>query len=186
MKNEIRKANKERRAKMSREEVARKSFDASKLFLSSPIYKNAIQIMLYMPLGNETDTLEIINAAFNDKKTVVLPVTDKANGEITAYEVCKETAFEKGAFSILEPQNAKKADMSKTDVVLVPGIAFSKSGARVGFGKGCYDKLLALSNAVKVGFCYDFQLCYGIKPEWHDVKMDYIVTENEIIECKCE
>lgn len=183
MKNEIRKANKERRAQMSREEVAEKSFAAAQLFLSSQLYKNARQIMLYMPLGNETDTSAIITAAFNDKKAVVLPVTDKASGEITAYEVWKDTAFEKGAFSILEPQNAKKADISKTDVILVPGIAFAKNGTRVGFGKGCYDRFLAKVDAVKAGFCYDFQLCDFVETERHDVKMDYIVTENELIEC---
>lgn len=183
MKNEIRKTNKERRAAMNREEALSKSLSAAQLFLSTQLYKNARQIMLYMPLGNETDTKAIINAAFNDKKMVVLPVTDKATGEITAYEVRKETAFEKGAFSILEPQNTKQADMSKTDVVIVPGIAFSKSGARVGFGKGCYDRLLAHVCAVKVGFCYDFQLCDFVETEEHDIKMDYIVTENEIVEC---
>ncbi len=184
MKNEIRKTNKERRAKMSREEVAEKSFAAARLFLESRIYKNARQIMLYMPLGNESDTSLILNAAFDDKKTVLLPVTDAKSGEITAYEVCKDTVFEKGAFSIQEPQSAKKADMSKTDVVIVPGIAFSKSGARVGFGKGCYDRLLAHTDVVKVGFCYDFQVFEGIIPEEHDVRMDFLVTEKGLFKCE--
>ena len=188
MKNEIRKTNKERRAAMNREEALSKSLSAAQLFLSTQLYKNARQIMLYMPLGNETDTKAIINAALKDKKTVLLPVTNQANGEITPYETCETTSFEKGAFSILEPQNAKKADISKIDVVVVPGIAFSKNGARVGFGKGCYDRLLALTNATKVGFCYAFQLCDFVETEEHDIKMDYIVTENEIIKCNgsCE
>ena len=184
MKDEIRKTNKERRAQMSREEVTEKSLAAARLFLNSQIYKKARQIMLYMPLGNETDTGTIIDAAFIDGKTVVFPVADEKSGEITPHIASWDTAFIKGTFSVKEPVNAKKADMSKMDVVLVPGIAFDKTGARIGFGKGCYDRLLQNSAAVKVGYCYDFQIFEGITPEKHDVRMDFLVTEKDLFKCE--
>ena len=63
----------------------------------------------------------------------------------------------------------------------MPGIAFDKHGARVGFGKGCYDKFLAKTQAVKVGFCYDFQLCDEIETDKHDILMDYLVSEKGIL-----
>ena len=77
MKDEIRKTYKQRRAWRSREEVTEKSLAAAEFFLNSPIYKNARQIMLYMPIGNEMDTRAIIDAAFTDGKTVAFPVTDE-------------------------------------------------------------------------------------------------------------
>lgn len=183
MKNEIRKLNKIKRAAMDVGEVAQKSQSAAKLFLSSPLYENAKHIMLYKSLGNETDTNDIIMSAFRDGKKVAFPVTDPASGEITPCFATDETEFEKGAFLVSEPVNAEIADAEEIELILVPGIAFDKKGARIGFGKGCYDRLLQNSCATKVGFCYDFQVCGEILSEQHDVTMDYIVTETQIISC---
>lgn len=181
MKNQIREQNKIKRRAMSETEVAEKSNAVAKAFLQSELYKNAQQIMAYFPLGNETDTREIISAVFSDGKRLVLPVTDPKTGEITPCICEKDTKLIKGAFSVTEPQTKLPADMSKTDVVLVPGIAFDLSGNRVGFGKGCYDRLLKDTAAVKVGLCYDYQICPEIPADEHDVKMDFLITENGLI-----
>ncbi len=177
MKNQIRKEMKSIRAAMSKAEVLQKSKAAAECFIKSEIYKKAETIMLYMPLGNETDTSEIIRAAFADRKRIVLPVTDGETGIITPFFYDKDTVLEKGGFSVTEPKNARLAEKSDIDVVIVPGIAFDESGARVGFGKGCYDMFLAGMTAVKVGYCYEFQLCEKISADEHDIKMDCIVTE---------
>lgn len=184
MKNEIRQINKQKRASMNEEDVKKKSSDAAKLFLSSPQYKNSKCIMLYMPLGNETDTKDILQSALSDNKKIVYPVTDAERGVITPYEVSETTEFEKGAFSVLVPKNAEKADVKKIDVVIVPGIAFDKNGNRVGFGKGCYDKFLRNLRVIKIGYCYEYQICHKINRDEFDVLMDYIITEKEMIDCK--
>ena len=184
MKTKIRLKIKKIRAEMSHREVAEKSKSAAQLFLSSDFYKNAAQIMLYTQLGNETDTTDIISCAFADKKTLVFPITEVHSGIITPYYADEKTVFKKGNFSVSEPVGTQVADMTKTDVILVPGIAFDKTGGRIGFGKGCYDRLLKNSAAVKIGYCYGFQLVDSIPCEPHDVKMDFIITENGIINCK--
>lgn len=171
------------RSAMTKEEVVQKSNAAANLFLESEFYKNSKQLMLYMPLGNETDTTLVMEAAFRDGKRVVLPVTDAQSGEITPAFALPDSKYSKGAFSVMEPMGTKIADMTKTDVILVPGIAFDQAGNRVGFGKGCYDKLLNQSSAVFIGFCYEFQICDIIPAEAHDIKMNYIITENRIISC---
>ena len=180
MKNQIREQNKSKRRAMSKDEAREKSKAAARAFTECEIYKNAKQIMVYLPLGNETDTRDVVLAAFRDGKSLVLPVTDTKTGIITPCIYEKDTELIKGEFSVSEPESIVPADMSKTDVVLVPGIAFDKSGNRVGFGKGCYDRLLKDTTAVKVGFCYDFQICDEIPACDHDVKMDFLVTENGI------
>ena len=184
MKDEIRKVNKQTRREMSKSEVCEKSRLAAEHFLKSNIYKNSECIMLYMPIGNETDTKEIMNAAFSDKKRVALPKTDAESGKIIAVFAENNAVFEKGAFSVPEPTEWTEADVSAIDAVVVPGIAFDKDGARVGFGKGCYDGFLKGITAVKIGFCYDFQLCPEIPCEKHDVRMDFIVSESGIIDCR--
>ncbi len=183
MKNELRNIYKAKRREMSAEEVNVKSKKACELFLESDFYKKAKVLMLYMPLGNETDTTHIIKKAFYDGKRLAFPVTNAVSGEITPCYATEKSEFSKGAFSVNEPCIKDAARVEDIDVVLVPGIAFDKNGGRIGFGKGCYDRLLVKTNAVKIGFCYDFQLCDEIPAQEHDVKMDCIITENGVFEC---
>lgn len=184
MKEEIRKINKTRRGEMSREEVNKKSKAAADAFLASELYKNAFEIMVYIPLGNETDTSYIIDKIHDDGKKCIVPITNKETGEITPYYLKKNAELKKGAFSIYEPVGARKADKKELDIIIVPGIAFDKCGARVGFGKGCYDRFLKDVKVVKLGYCYDFQLSDEIPSKSHDIKMDFLVTESGLIECE--
>ncbi len=181
---EVRKSIKAQRKEMSAAQVKEKSQKISKLFLDSSIYQAAKQLMIYMPLGNEVDTEVIVQSAFTDGKQLLFPVTDAESGELTPYYADENTEFKKGAFSVNEPQSERKADIKKIDVVVVPGIAFDRKGNRVGFGKGCYDKFLSKTDAVRVGICYDFQLCEAIETNENDVKMDFLITENELIMLK--
>ena len=182
-KNNLRNTYKQKRKEMSVQDAKIKSLSAANTFLNSDIYKNAKQIMLYMPLGNETDTSLIMSGAFADGKRVILPVTEEKSGIITPVYATSTTEFAKGAFLVSEPQNADTADVSQIDVIVVPGIAFDAGGGRLGFGKGCYDMLLQNTSAVKVGYCYDSQVCSKIPAALHDIKMDYIVTEKRFIKC---
>ncbi len=181
LKNEIRNTYKQKRKQMSTREVKQKSTAAANLFLQSDIYKNAKQLMLYMPLGNETDTSLIKRCAFDDGKKLIFPVTDGKSGIITPVYATSETEFIKGSFSVNEPKNCNIADVAQIDVIVVPGIAFDKTGARIGFGKGCYDMFLKNATSVKVGYCYDWQICHKLASEMHDAKMDYIVSNRGII-----
>jgi len=70
------------------------------------------------------------------------------------------------------------------DLIVLPGLAFSRTGDRLGRGKGFYDKYLSNYRGVKIGVCFSDQLEDEIPTESHDIVLDYIVTENEIINCK--
>ncbi len=183
MKNEIRSVYKLKRLELAHNEAHNKSIAAEKVFLNSDIYKNCSELMIYMPIKNEVDTSEIIKAAFSEGKRVIFPVTDGKTGVITPCYAQKDTKFTPGAFSVPEPSGSIHADVDAIDVILVPGIAFDRKGARLGFGKGCYDRLLKNTNAIKVGFCYDFQICSDIPEDESDIPMDYIVSESGMIKC---
>ena len=182
-KTKIRKENKILRSKLTKDEVREKSERASKIFLQSDIYKKSRELMLYMPLGNESDTKAIIEKAFFDGKKVIFPVTDEKSGIITPYYSKEDTEFSKGGFSVFEPLGCEIANEKNIDVIIVPGIAFSKNGARIGFGKGCYDKLLKNTDAIKIGYCYSFQLYEEIPTDTYDIPMDYIISEDGMIKC---
>lgn len=168
---------------MGRVEAVGKSQLIAKLFLESNIYKNCGQLMSYMSLGNEVDVTEISKQACQDKKKLAVPITNDKTCEIAACYVNPGTEFKIGAFSVMEPKTKELADIADIDVVLVPGIAFDRSGVRIGFGKGCYDRFLKNAEAVKVGVCYEFQVCDMLDCQVHDIKMDFLITEKGFMAC---
>lgn len=184
MKQELRNYFKTQRNNIDSQTRADFSKKAIELFLSSDLYKSAKTIMIYIPIGKETDTQEIINKCFEDNKTLLLPVTDTNSFNLDAVLYTKQTTLEKGAFSVMEPKNKIVVNKSTIDLVIVPGVAFSQKGARIGYGKGCYDRFLKGMSAIKVGLCYDFQLTALIKPDTHDEEMNYIITDKKIYNCK--
>ena len=89
-----------------------------------------------------------------------------------------------GFYGLLEPSenggNLYLSEWAGSTVVLVPGLAFSERGDRLGRGKGCYDRFFArpgMAVAIKVGVCFAIQLTDDIPTESHDTMMDWVCTE---------
>lgn len=68
------------------------------------------------------------------------------------------------------------------EVVLVPGLGFDQLGQRLGRGKGYYDRYLADKNVIKIGLCFQEQLVDKIPTDSFDVKMDFIITDKEVLQ----
>ncbi|MBT6325167.1 MAG: 5-formyltetrahydrofolate cyclo-ligase [Bdellovibrionales bacterium] len=88
-----------------------------------------------------------------------------------------------GAKIQVPPKNSEEAIPS---ILLIPGIAFSKDGNRLGRGKGFYDRYLSKFTGIKVGLCYEVQIKESLPTEGHDQRVDYIITPNGMINCKEE
>jgi len=99
-------------------------------------------------------------------------------------QLTDDSDMQTGAFGISEPKAQIPVPEEEIDVILVPGIAFDKKGGRIGFGKGYYDRLLSRTKAVKIGLCHAVQLVEDTFCEPHDVRMDYVITESELIVCE--
>lgn len=181
-KEELRRINKEKRNNLSCEKVLGKSKKACEILKEQKEYKDAKVVMLYYPLGNETNTLELF--LDDEKKKFVFGHTVKETFEIIPLEATATDDFIKGEYGIFEPKSKKIFDKNKIDLVLVPGIAFDRFGARIGFGKGYYDRFLKDLSAFKIGFCYDFQIVDKIDISSHDIKMDMVITDKEVIYCE--
>lgn len=70
------------------------------------------------------------------------------------------------------------------DVVLIPGLAFTLLGDRLGKGKGYFDKYLSSLKVIKIGVCFEEQIIPALPTEAHDVQVDFVVTDKKIIEIK--
>jgi 5-formyltetrahydrofolate cyclo-ligase len=95
-----------------------------------------------------------------------------------------------GKWEILEPprqrwgEPGKELDPGLLDLVIVPGVAFSRAGGRMGNGQGYYDRLLhrVRPDCTLIGLCYESQLFENLIVGPHDVFMDKVVTEAAIYE----
>ena len=146
--------------------------------------KQAKTICTFISAFKEPDTVEIIKELWEQDKKIVVPITDIESGTLSLSYINSMDDMKKGAYGILEPKTVRKADENNIDVILVPGLAFDRNGGRMGFGKGYYDRLLESSKAVKIGLCYDFQILEKIPTESHDVPMNFVITEKEILEIR--
>ncbi len=145
---------------------------------NSSVYSNSHNIASYFPVGSEVDTHDIMLNVLKQGKNLLLPKI--VNDNIEFYIISNLEKLEKGAFDIMEPKDScKKAE--NIDCILIPTIGISKSGDRLGYGKGYYDKFLSSIDTVKISLTYTKQIVKSIPTESHDIKIDLIITEDEII-----
>ena len=95
-------------------------------------------------------------------------------------EFVKPTKWGRSRLGFQEPIEGELVSAQKLNGFLVPGLAFSKKGERVGRGKGFYDRTLAGLSGLKVGVCYSYQLFAELPTEEHDVRMDVVVSDTGI------
>lgn len=138
-------------------------------------FKEANLLLAYWPLRDEVQIEPLIERWVNLKK-ILLPVIEGSSLKLKLYEG-RETMVTNSLYGIKEPTGNFFANLHQIDLALVPGVAFDPEGYRVGRGKGYYDRLLPrLTNAIKVGVCFNFQVFEKVPRELHDQKLDLLVT----------
>ena len=139
---------------------------------------DAKNIACYSPIGSEVNTHDIMLNILEQGKNLLLPRIIDDN--IQFYIVTNLEKLEKGSFEIMEPKDScEKA--KKIDCVLIPTVGASKLGVRLGYGRGYYDKFLSSTDAMKISLTYSKQIVKSIPSDSHDIKIDWIVTEDENI-----
>ena len=142
-------------------------------------FAQARKIACFYSLDDEVGTHKLIKN-WASRKEVFLPVIlDDNQMELRRFVPNSELRFNR--FNIPEPTQGGCCEIEDIDLFLVPGVAFDRSFYRLGRGKGYYDRLLATTTAKKVGLCFDFQLFDTIPHAPHDIKMDAVVTPEEVV-----
>lgn len=144
---------------------------ATKRILSLQEYKNAELIFVPISFGSELPTSLLISAALKDSKRVVVPAVRGKN--MLLQEITSQTTFHKAAFGILEPDDGKIIE-EMPDFTLLPGLAFSSLGFRIGYGGGYYDRFLVGYKGISIGVCMPgFKTC--VIPEKWDCPADIMI-----------
>lgn len=170
LKSEIRKEMIQRRKNMSSDECKIKSNFICKKIMESYVYKNSESIFCYASVNNEVSLDTLIEDAFKNGKKVAFPKVEGNN--IRFYHVKTLEDLAPGYFEIPEPDSSMPA--KEGDVVIVPGVAFSKNGERLGYGGGFYDRFLSENDIYSIGVGYDFQIIPSLPVEEHDIKINEI------------
>ena len=145
------------------------------------------RISSYLSTPHEIPTRYIIREFWNARREVCVPAW---NAEDNAYDLCLFHAgmkVVKGPLGIREPIIRLPVPAWDVDAFIIPGLAFDMYGARVGFGAGFYDKILAETRktAQLIAVCHDWQVVEDapIPQEPHDIRVKWIVTDKRVIKC---
>lgn len=154
-----------------------------------PAFVRAKTVMCYLHCRSEVQTLEFVKRLLesSEKKIVIPYCTKDENGDnrLGLWHLQDLSELGKGTWGILEPpkerwgETVKNVDAALLDLIVVPGVAFGRDGARLGNGAGYYDRLLAdvRDDCVLMGIAYETQLFDDIPMDAHDVHMDFVLTE---------
>ena len=170
-----------KRNSMSHFEISMKSKLIQQKLIESPVFNQSKSIGLYLAIGSEVQTREIINYALDLGKTVLLPriMSNDLRFYVVDQKDFEENSFDVNRFGIKEPKiDNKLADF--IDLLIIPGIVFDTYGFRIGYGYGYYDKYLTINKYSKsIGLAYDFQFIKKPIPILpHDRKIDVLITES--------
>ena len=155
-------------------------------FMALPAYAAAKTVMWYVDAGSEVRTRHTLPDALTHGKRVVVPWCVVETNELELFLLEDMSELVEGAYKILEPKEelrklpAKQVRPEELDLVMVPGTAFDPHGARMGQGKGYYDRLLANArpDAPLVALAFECQMFPDIPVASHDVNMDLVLTES--------
>jgi 5-formyltetrahydrofolate cyclo-ligase len=185
-----RKAYDARAAQKNKDAVSRTAIER---LLSLPEYQQAHTVLWYIDCRSELRTKFALPDALASGKRIVVPyctVDETGANKLGLWWLQSMDELVVGKWSILEPprerwgEPGKEIPPEELDLVIVPGVAFSRNGARMGNGQGYYDRLLqhVRVNCPLIAVCYESQLFDDLIVGPHDVFMDKVVTEAAVYE----
>jgi 5-formyltetrahydrofolate cyclo-ligase len=181
-KDKIRKQILEKRSNLSLEEVDKKS----ELIIENltPYLKNAQNIMIFMDMKNEVRITKLIEL-YPEKNFFISKIVNSKNREMKINKY-NENELVLHKFGYYESSSDDFYDEKILDIVIVPALAFDSSKNRIGFGGGYYDTFLNKvreknKNTLFIGVCYDFQMIEEVPIEGHDITLDLVINESEVL-----
>jgi 5-formyltetrahydrofolate cyclo-ligase len=187
-KSAVRQDMKRRRDAMSFDDVLNASKGVEERLFSCENFLTCQNIVFFLSSGNEVRTDEMITRALKDRKQVYVPRLIARERRLELCEVKDmDYEFELSPYGIREPAQNKSNLVSPViiDAVIAPGLAFDRSGGRIGFGGGYFDWLFKQlsSKALRLGVAYEFQIMNSIPQDAWDERVEMIFTYNNTINC---
>jgi 5-formyltetrahydrofolate cyclo-ligase len=175
---------------ITRDEHTRASRAIADHIVAMPAYALARAVLLTLPFRSEWNALLVARHALASGKVVAAPRVDPPQRMLQPLRVVDLDAdIEQGYHGIPEPRaDRARVAFDAIDFVLTPGVAFDRTGARLGYGGGYYDRLLPLlpAAAPRVAGAFETQIVERVPVAPHDMRVHWIVTELRTIDCRHE
>jgi 5-formyltetrahydrofolate cyclo-ligase len=167
-----------RRARLGADERAAHAAAIAARIDDLAAFRGAGTVALYAALGAEVDATRITGAALVRGARVVFPRAVPGSRRLS-FAICDPADLVRGTLGVPEPPpGAPEVDLGEIGCVVLPGVAFSLGGLRLGRGGGYYDATLAaMPGAARVGVAFDVQIVPALPREPHDALLDAVVTE---------
>ena len=180
-KQELRAQLKEKRNAISPDEKKRMDRAIVERIAASREFRDASAVLLYAPHGSEIDLLPLVRLSRKTGKTVAFPRCDTASNTMQFYILEPDARLVMGAYRIPEPDpNAPLCQLDEHTLCILPGLTFDKSGKRLGYGKGYYDRFLSGYTGVTVGICYSSCVRGSLIHGRFDRPVELLVTDRFI------
>ena len=150
----------------------------SEYFINSPFFHNSDIYLCYVSVGSEVDTSYIIDKLLSNGKKVAVP--NCKDGIMDFFEIKSTDELIEGAYGIptADVNNAVRITCFDNALCIVPALSFDKSGFRLGYGGGYYDRFLFDKSIISLGLSYEDCICESLPAEEHDIKINSVLTEN--------
>lgn len=168
------------RSSISAEEKSSADKRIFESFINSRYFNDFSTFLIYVSFGSEVDTRVIINFALKNHKRIAVPHCD--GGVMTFYEIKSLDDLVIGAYGIPTVDILKSTQITdfSNSLCIVPALAFDRSGNRLGYGGGYYDRFLAENKLPALGLCFDRCIADELPAETFDMKINRILTENNL------
>ena len=173
-KKELRQKIRQQKREMTEEQIQTASEKLGELFAADPLYQQARTIYGYLPYNQEVRTVPMLQRALDEGKRVAVP---KCYGDEMRFIYLDDLSqVAEGYCGIPEPILDEPVADDPAALVLMPGLAFTEQGQRIGYGGGFYDKFLAQEpNHPTLALCYSFQMVDEIPTEEFDKPVDCVL-----------
>ncbi len=183
-KQELRAALKERRAAIPAEQ--RREMDARIVanFAALEVFLQASALLVYAPLEGEINLLPLVRIARERGIPVAFPRCDVETNTMQFYELLPSARLTEGAYRIPEPPaDAPLCTPDARALCILPALSLDPTGARIGYGKGYYDRYLATFPGIRAGAIYSTMILKRVPTEPHDLPVSLLVTERGVRRC---
>ncbi len=162
------------------------SFMIGSLLIETDEWKSSSTIGLTVSRFPEVDTWQLIRKGWEQGKRIVVPRCIPSTKGMSFRNITAFTQLENSFFGLFEPIESQTEELPKNeiDLLIVPGLVYSKDGYRIGFGGGYYDRFLEGFQGQIVSLAFSMQLTETVPVEEHDRPVDKIVTEKGLLVCK--
>jgi len=152
--------------------------------LGLPEMRTAATVLIFASFGSEVPTRDLASDLHVAGKRLLLPYL--AGAEMEVAEVAPGEPLVPSTYGPPEPEGRDPVDPAEIDLVVAPGLAFDRSGGRLGYGGGAYDRYLARlsSAALLVGIGFREQVVDVVPTRPGDVPVRVVVTDREVIDAR--